>query len=130
MSALYVKRDGPPALSGQQCLLCERISFPPNPYGCESCGAPVQELEAKLLNGRGRVMAFVTVNRAIRPNIEVPYRVASIALDEGPVIRALMNASADAVLQVGDTVEAELVAVANPEQEQAQPVRFRRLERP
>lgn len=129
MSALHVKQDGPLSLKGQKCLRCGRVSFPSNPYGCESCGAFGPDIEDELLVGRGVILAFVTVNRAIRPNVGVPYTVISVALEGGPVIRALIADPADTDLQVGDAVEAELVAPATPEQGEAQQVRFRRMER-
>ena len=36
--------DEPPTIVGQACEACGRRSFPPDPYGCEACGAPVEQL--------------------------------------------------------------------------------------
>lgn len=124
MDALYEKQDAAIALQGQHCRRCGRLAFPPNPYGCEQCGASADMLENTLLSGRGRLLAFVDVNRAVRPNVTVPYTVGSIALEDGPVIRALMNAGA-ASLQVDGRVEAELIEM--PEGDTPQ-LRFRAME--
>ena len=69
-------------------------------------GQPVQE---QLLAGKGRLLAFVTTHYANQRHISVPFTVASIALEDGPVIRALMSEPTDDALHVNDPVEAILV---------------------
>lgn len=125
MNALYEKQGAVIALRGQHCRHCSRVAFPPNPYGCENCGAPGGALEDRPLAGRGRVLAFVDVNRAVRPNVSVPYRVGSIGLEDGPIIRALMNMDPGSALEVDDKVEAELVDISGNDTPQ---LRFRRME--
>jgi uncharacterized OB-fold protein len=124
LDALYEKQGTATALRGQHCQRCDRVAFPPNPYGCEHCGASGEALETRLLAGRGRLLAFVDVNRAVRPNVAVPYTVGSIALEDGPVIRALMN-SDPAPLAVDAQVEGELIQIADGDAPQ---LRFRTME--
>lgn len=108
MSNLF-ERDGlPPALKGQTCLHCGRISFPPNAYGCEKCGATADKLADRTLAGRGRIRAFVTTHHANQRELVVPYTIASIALDDGPVIRAMMTDATGVTLAAGDIVESSL----------------------
>lgn len=114
MAELFVAGDNPPRLKGQRCGNCGRIAFPPNPYGCESCGASGVALHEQLLKGNGRLLAFVTTHHAPQRYISVPFTVASIALEDGVVIRALMGSPVDAGLHVGDPVEAIIVEI--PEQ--------------
>lgn len=103
------ERDGlPPALRGQKCLDCSRIHFPPNAYGCEKCGAAADKLLDHPLAGHGRIRAFVTTHHASRPELAVPYTIAVIALDGGPVIRAIMTDTTGETLTAGDSVEATL----------------------
>ncbi|MCA8900601.1 MAG: OB-fold domain-containing protein [Hyphomonas sp.] len=114
MEELFVAGENPPRLKGQRCGNCGRVSFPPNPYGCESCGASGAAIHEQLLKGKGRLLAFVTTRHAPQRRISVPFTVASIALEDGPVIRGLMSLPTDEGLHVGDSVEA--VAVEVPEQ--------------
>lgn len=124
MEALYEKQGPATVLRGQHCRLCGHVAFPPNPYGCENCGGSGDALEGRMLAGRGRLLAFVSVNRAVRPNVAVPYTVGSIALEDGPVIRALMNADV-APLHVDSRVEAELIETTKGDAPQ---LRFRAME--
>lgn len=96
-----------PQLKGQQCGGCDRVHFPPNSYGCEKCGAT--DLADRTLIGRGRILAVVTTHHANQRDIAVPYTVASIRLDEGVVIRAVMAEATDDALATDDRVEAVVV---------------------
>lgn len=96
-------------LRGQKCSHCNRVAFPPNPYGCEICGAPKDALLEQPLAGEGRLKAFATTYLAPRKDMEAPFTVASIALKDGPVIRALMREATDETLNVADAVHAVLV---------------------
>ena len=120
MNRLYVGGLPQPSLCGQCCKSCGRISFPPNPFGCEQCGAPPTQLEDRTLKGEGRLEAFATTFHANRKDMKVPYTVASIRLADGPVIRALMVQQTDEGLSVGQTVRAVLTT-PGPEGSDADP---------
>lgn len=109
LTTLFVEGDALPSLRGQKCDGCGRISFPPNPYGCEKCGATAAMLADHPLSGHGQVLALVTTNHANQRNLPVPYTVASIMLEDGPVIRALMRDTTGESLTVGDKVEAVVI---------------------
>jgi len=99
-------RDGAPAkLRGGRCDACDYVFFPPHSYGCERCGAPPEKLQGILLDGEGRVRAAVGVHRS--PD-GVPAAVASIALDSGPVVRAVL-AQPDPLPASGTRVTAVVV---------------------
>ena len=50
---LYHAEGSRPTLYGQRCSACSRVTFPPNPYGCEVCGAAAESLETQELAGSG-----------------------------------------------------------------------------
>jgi uncharacterized OB-fold protein len=67
-------------LKVQQCSRCQNYIFIPQPC-CTSCQST--ELHWVECSGRGKVYSYSIVHRAPRPQFEVPYIVAIIALEEG-----------------------------------------------
>ena len=128
MAGLFLEGEPNPALRGQECEGCGRVAFPPNPYGCEKCGAPAAMLVDRPLAGRGRIVAFVTTTHANRHDLSVPYTMASVALDDGPVIRAIMTDSTGESLAGGDAVETVLVERAADEESTDRVLRFQKRE--
>ena len=55
------------------------------------------------------VQASATVHVHHDPSTPTPFTVASISLDDGPTIRALMTCPTDAELSLGDRVRSVLV---------------------
>lgn len=109
MNELFLDATTPPSLRGQACAACSEVSFPPNPHGCETCGATASELSEFPLAGRGRLRAFATTYLPPRKDVDAPFTVAVIALEAGPVIRALMVDPTAEALKVGDAVRARIV---------------------
>jgi uncharacterized OB-fold protein len=108
---LYPAQGSRPPLYGQRCSACGRVAFPPNPYGCEVCGAEAESLATQELAGSGTLRAFATVH--LHPGmggIQAPFTVASIALDDGPAVRATLTCPTDEGLSVGDRVHSVLVS--------------------
>ncbi len=96
----------PPIILGHQCIGCRRVAFPPDPYGCERCGSPREDLEELVLEALGTVRAVATVHRHHQPSPATPFTVAVIQLTGGPVIKAIV---AGAGVSVGTEVEGVLV---------------------
>jgi uncharacterized OB-fold protein len=94
----------PPVLLGTRCGACDAAFFPPLGVGCEICGAAEESLRSAPLRATGRLQAFATVFRHPGTDIETPFTVAEIELDDGPVVRALMLAPTDDDLAVNDGV--------------------------
>lgn len=69
----------------QRCAGCGRHQFPPHPL-CTDCGH--RPLEWVRASGRGRIASFTVVHRALSPAYaaDVPYVVALIRLEEGPMM--------------------------------------------
>jgi hypothetical protein len=68
----------------QRCGACAAVQFPPRSV-CVACMAPEPGwVEA---SGGGRVDSFTVVHRSPAPDeLEAPYVVARVALDEGPLV--------------------------------------------
>ena len=96
----------PPIILGHQCIGCRRVAFPPDPYGCERCGSPREDLEELVLEAHGTVRAVAKVHRHHQPSPATPFTVAVIQLTGGPVIKAIV---AGAGVSVGTEVEGVLV---------------------
>jgi uncharacterized OB-fold protein len=106
---LYPARGEQPPLLGQRCAGCGHVAFPPNPYGCEACGAEPDSLESRELAGAGELAAFATVHLHVGKGIETPFTVGVIVLDDGPAVRATLTCRTDEGLSIGERVHTVLV---------------------
>jgi uncharacterized OB-fold protein len=120
---------GVPSLTGGKCRACGYVFFPPQRYGCESCGAPPEKLEAAELRGCGRLHSYATVHLHQGKDIEAPFTVGLIVLDEGPAIRSLLTSRTDDGLTIGDRMNSVLVgAGTDPDGNEMVELRFARAE--
>ena len=69
----------------QLCNACGNRQMPWGPC-CTKCLS--QDLSSVVASGRGKVFSFTEVRHAIHPNFSatVPYVVADVELDEGPIM--------------------------------------------
>lgn len=86
-----VELGHPPRIVGHECRRCGRLAFPPDPYGCERCGAGAEQLDRVELGASGTITALATVHRHHRPRPETPFTVASIVLDDGVTLKGLLS---------------------------------------
>lgn len=100
--------DGQPALNGKRCVACGYVFFPPQSYGCELCGAAGDDLEPAALKGQGVLHSFATVHLHQGKEIEAPFTVGLVVLDDGPAVRSILTARTDAGLKIGDRMRAVL----------------------
>jgi uncharacterized protein len=108
--ALYTAGDAP-KLNGGRCKKCGYVFFPPQTYGCESCGALPDELEAVALAGRGKLHSFATVHLhqdRSGKGLQAPFTVGLIVLDDGPAVRAILTERTDEGLRIGDPMHSVL----------------------
>ncbi len=96
-----VNLGDPPTIVGQECGRCGRRAFPPDPYACEACGAGVEDLTTTDLAANGTIHAVATVHRHHHPRPETPFTVATIVLDDGITLKAVLE---------GDIASAEVGA--------------------
>ncbi|GGM46003.1 Zn-ribbon domain-containing OB-fold protein [Dactylosporangium sucinum] len=68
----------------QSCGACDGVQHPPRAL-CIHCGS-TERLGWRTASGTGTVDSFTVVHRAPRAGIEVPYVVARVRLDEGPIL--------------------------------------------
>lgn len=91
-------RDGTvPAVCATRCRACGNAFFPPQRYGCESCGAPGDDLLDADIPAVGSVRSFAVVH--VDPTRTTPYTVGEIALDDGPLVLGVLELSGPAIGQ-------------------------------
>ena len=78
-----------PALLGGACADCGYVFFPLQAYGCERCGG--LHLEPRVLSGTGRLQASARVQLHPGKGREAPFTVGAVALDDGPIVRTLIE---------------------------------------
>ena len=93
----------PPSIVGRRCRRCDHRAFPPDPYGCERCGAPAEDLLPIELAAVGTIRALATVHRHHRPEPETPFTVATVVLDGQVTLKGVLVDDTGAV--VGSRVE-------------------------
>ncbi len=109
-----------PALLGGVCE-CGYVFFPMQNYGCERCGSRV--LAPRMLSGKGTLLASARVHLHIAKARQAPFTVASVALDDGPMVRTLL-AEDDPPLHPGCRVVTTLVTVVDAEGAERLDLRF------
>jgi len=97
-----------PALLGADCNNCGHIFFPPQRYGCERCGST--RLGTRQLSGVGLLTAWARVHLHRSKSREAPFTIGTIALADGPVIRAIVEDKGEA-LRPGMRVGSALIIV-------------------
>lgn len=105
-----------PSIVAQRCADCGRVAFPPDPYGCEQCGAHVDRLERVPVDADGRIHAVATVHRHHRPHPPTPFTVATIVLDSGITLKGVLTGDG-AAARIGDRVQGVLVDSHVPDDE-------------
>ncbi len=99
---------------GTRCA-CGRVAVPPEPYGCEVCGALTDTLAPIEVELAGVVRGAATVHRHHRPEPKTPFTVVEIALDAGPVLKGVLDPESPAPTIggriLGDVLEGMLTLV-------------------
>jgi uncharacterized protein len=71
-----------------RCADCSSYSHPPTPR-CGYCHG--DQVVPEPVSGRGTVYSFTINRQSWQPDLEVPYVIAIVALDEQPDIRLMTN---------------------------------------
>ncbi len=94
-----IEADGP-VLLGTECQQCHYTWFPRRFLGCERCGAHGDDLAAREFAATGRLVSFADISLGSAPT----FGLALIALNQGPVLRAILTDTSH--LSIDDPVEA------------------------
>ena len=111
--------EGTPTLHARRCTACGHTFFPPQDYGCESCGAAPEHLAPTDLPTTGTLIASATVLR----HPLAPFTVGTVALDSGPAVRAVVEVP-DGGLSPGTRMGAILVATGTRDDGDTVELRF------
>lgn len=103
MSLFEVGSNGA-LLHASTCANCGAVYFPPQPFGCERCGAEPTALAPIDLVPEGVLETFAIVH-SLDPAGEVI--IGEVRLDSGPLVRVRLAALAD--------VGCRMIGVATPE---------------
>jgi hypothetical protein len=91
------------SLVGEVCPHCQKKIFPPRDI-CPDCSEDARTLYQ--FSGRGEVYSYTTVYQAPSGYEEhVPYTVALVKLEEGPMLTAQLTDLGDELVEVGMPVE-------------------------
>lgn len=107
---LYDPTDPAPLLTGTRCADCGATFFPPLRIGCEKCGSA--QLAPMQMTASGVLHSVATVHMHMGKDIEAPFTVAEIALDDGPLIRGMLTAPAE-IAMIGKRVSAQWVTTGD-----------------
>lgn len=90
-------------LVGEVCPQCEHKLFPPRDI-CPNCGEDARDLFQ--FSGKGSVYSFTTVSQPPAGFEEsIPYTVAIVQLEEGPLVTAQLTDLGDKPVEIGTPVE-------------------------
>jgi len=109
-----VDEDGIPTLAGVRDT-SGFVSYPQQDAGSLLNGDHDAQLTPVPLSGRGRIHATATVRLHPSPDIETPFTVASIVLDEGPLVRGVLDVAESG--RIGDSVVATTTAIRRGDDE-------------
>ena len=88
---LYAIDRREPALRATRCAACETTFFPPLGLGCEACGASEAALTPVEIAARGVLRSAATVHVHAGDDIEAPFVVGEIELQDGPRMRGILR---------------------------------------
>jgi uncharacterized OB-fold protein len=112
---LYDPARPEPLLAATRCAACGRLFVPPVGLGCPSCGATEDQLLAVEVPARGRLHSVATVHRHRARGLDGPYAIGEIQLDDGPLVRCLLDVP-ESEVRIGDRVAARWVVVGTVEE--------------
>lgn len=84
-------------LLGSTCLGCRLVNWPPRAV-CQRCGS--RESDVAPLAGTATLLSETTV-WVSRPNIQAPYTLGMIRLDEGPILFAHVRSDPGDTTRIG-----------------------------
>jgi uncharacterized OB-fold protein len=114
--APFSVQDGVPRLRGTRCRKCGHRWFPASSFGCERCGGFGEDLELFAMGGGGRLLSSARIADG-----EDGFMLGSIELDDGPVVRGILEDATAAA--AGDRLEAFVTTDAGKDV-----VRFRKID--
>ena len=80
---------GTVVLSAVKCDVCDAVLFPPQHYGCESCGAAGERLTDVTVPATGRIHSFALVQ--LHAELPTPFQIAEVVTDAAPLVRARLD---------------------------------------
>ena len=90
-------------LEGTECTECGERNFPPRCV-CAKCKS--EQLKPFYFSGKGKIYSFSTIHQALDTfDKDIPYSVALVKLNEGPLITTQLADVRPDEIQIGQAVE-------------------------
>ncbi len=86
---LWVTQGDELLLCGIRCNQCGSTQFPPQPYGCEACGADGSCLEEVRISSKGTLRAYTTVH--LDQKLQTPFQVAEVQTEASQLVRGRLE---------------------------------------
>ena len=80
-------------LKGARCAACGALSFPLTQYGCPKCGAEATQVSEEALDGRARLLTFLTLHTKLTPTLPVPLVVGEAEIAPGMIEEVMLAGS-------------------------------------
>ena len=106
----FMLQDGQPVIVGTECSNCHHCWFPEVGFGCERCGTFGEGLATKTFSTQGHLISIAD----ILPGTEKAFTLATIELEDGPAIRAVIGGPAqpsEAEFNIGDPVTGRIETI-------------------
>jgi uncharacterized protein len=95
----------------QKCRSCGHFRYPPGP-SCPQCLSDDYDWSA--LSGRGCLVSWVVFHRYYLPEFPVPYTVASVETEEGPLLVGQLRNVNGVAIAIGMPLEAVFEDIETP----------------
>jgi len=82
-------------LRAGRCGSCDGLSFPLTRYGCPLCGAEPEHVAEELLDGRARLLTFLTLHTKLTPTLPVPLVVGEAEIAPGIICEIMLDGAED-----------------------------------
>ena len=91
-----VAKDGRTlVLRAGRCGKCHELSFPLTGYGCPKCGAEPEHVTEEAMEGRARLLTFLTLHSKLTPSLPVPLVVGEAELAPGMIHEIMLQGDED-----------------------------------
>jgi uncharacterized OB-fold protein len=78
-------------LRGGRCAACGELSFPLTRYGCPKCGAEPEHVREEAMDGRARLLTFLTLHGKLTPTLPVPLVVGEAEIAPGMIEEIMLD---------------------------------------
>ncbi|WP_375176217.1 Zn-ribbon domain-containing OB-fold protein [Pseudooceanicola sp.] len=83
------------SLRAGRCARCGELSFPLTRYGCPKCGAEPEHVSEEAMDGRAKLLTFLTLHTKLTPSLQVPLVVGEAEIAPGMIEEVMLLGDED-----------------------------------